>query len=232
MKLTHAFLAVTAILTPAAMASTTTCPAMATLNVYTASGFTCTSGNLLFSNFAYGGSASPAGLTIPASSITVNPQTMTGSEGFQFTSGWSVGTQAGNINSFEDSLISFTISTVNHANSLNGLSLFFNGAFTGTGTSSVVENFCPGGQLLTCPNTGQIKVTNPPKAFSDQVFFSGVSTLQVSKDIIVASGTNGTANISQVINTYQQGVPEPMSYLLLGSGLLGLGLLRKRTQRS
>jgi len=53
----------------------------------------------------------------------------------------------------------------------------------------------------------------------------------VSKDINATSGTNGTANISNVSNTYPGGpntsVPEPFTMMLVGSGLVGLGVMRR-----
>jgi hypothetical protein len=210
-------------LSTSAFASSTTCPT-GSYTSYLGAGFTCTSGNLTFSAFGYTSSANPAGIAIPASGLTVSPQTTTGNEGFQFAGGWNVGTQAGGVASFQDSVVSFTVS----AGGITDLHLFFNGSFTGTGSSSVVESYCLNHVLAGCPagSSGSISVTNPAPVFNSVVFFAPVTSVSVSKDIHVDSGTNGTASISQVINTFS--TPEPLTFVLLGSGLLGLGLVRRK----
>jgi hypothetical protein len=207
----------------------TTCPTGA-YTLYLVANFTCQSDNLIFKNFGYSSSANPAGITIPASGVTVTPITTNQNEGFQFAGGWNVGTQAAGVSSFQDSVVTFDV--MMQVPFITDLHLFFNGSLTGTGLTSVAESFCLNHALPGCPggSSGQINVTNPPPAFNSAVFFAPVQLVSISNEINATSGGNGTASISQVINTISNS-PEPATIALMGAGLLGLGLFRKRFAR-
>jgi hypothetical protein len=214
------------VLVPSAIAASTPCPT-GPYTLYLVPNFSCTiNGTLMYVNFGNGnGTGNPTGIAIPASAVTVTPITTINNEGFQFSSGWNVATQMG-MNSFQDNLITFAV-----VGRILDLHLTFNGSQTGSGVAGVAENFCINQTTGTagCPqgNSGQLNVTNPPGIFNSDLTFTGnVTSISIAKDINVSSGVNGTAAISQVINTFS--APEPLSFVLLGSGLLGLGLLRKR----
>ena len=223
MKKLYMIVLASLMLASSAFATSTTCPT-GPLSLYLVSGFSCSTNLLTFNAWGYSTTATGSGTPIAASGVSVTPILTSGDEGFQFNGPWSVSSVGGGPGT-EDSLISFTAS----GTAINDLELFFNGAVTGTGQSGVTENYCLNHSLAGCPNgsAGQIKVTNPPPGFNDHVFFSPAGSVSVSKDILVSTGNGpGSAMISQVINSFSS--PEPLSFVLLGSGLLGLGLLRKR----
>jgi len=188
------------------------------------SNFSCQSGSLIFSDFDYRGTGQDAN----ASSVSVAPLTASDDEGFQFAGGWSVHSQNGISNS-EDSQITYT---VQHPGGLiDSLSLSFGSIVTGTGAASVNEHFCLGASISNCAQVsqGSVAVTNPGSGFSDRAFFAGVESVGVSNTINVTSGVNGTASISYVGNAFS--APEPLSFVLLGTGLLAIGLMRRRLGR-
>jgi hypothetical protein len=209
------------LLASSALATTSTCQSGA-LSSYLVSSFACQTGSLIFSDFDYRGTGQDA------ASISVTPLTAMDAVGFQFAASWNAQNQFGISNS-QDSQISYT---VEHAGGLiDSLSLSFNSIVTGTGTAGVTEQFCLGGPISNCPqvNQGAISVTNPGTGFTDQAFFAGVQTVGVSSAVSVISSTNGTARINSFSNTFSS--PEPLPFVLLGSGLLGMGLMRRRLVR-
>ena len=240
MKRLLMLLALCTLVAVSAIGAPTMCPA-GPLTPYLVMGFSCVANTstsmILFSNFSLvqsGNAASGGG-----AGIAVSPISTPGNEGFLFNPAIGV---SGSGNTWDD-LISYTACvttdrmTCSGAVGISNLELSFNGAFTGTGSTNVTEHYCfnptttPVGPGCLTPGMGggQIQVTNPPPTFTAQVFFAPQSAVAVSKDIFATTGSNGTANISSVINQFS--TPEPMSLVLLGSGLLGLGMVRRRVRK-
>ena len=206
----------------ATLASPTDCQS-GMFSSFLAASFACQSGALTFSNFNY--SASATGVPpITDFAILAGPVNAPDSGGFTFTGGWSVSSSHGDPE-FQDSQISYAVQ--NRTGLIDTLRLSFASVVTGSGVASVSEHFCL--NVFYClggNDGGDLKVSNPGTGFSNVAFFAGTSLLSVVQDINVRSGVSGSASIQSVTNTFSS--PEPLSFVLLGTGLLGIGLMRRR----
>jgi hypothetical protein len=199
---------------------------------YTTIDNACQVGDKLFYAFLYSGTA--AGTTAPTSSqvTVVGDSSNVNEPGLVFSStGWTVsGTSTFANPLYIDSNIAFTVAVVGLQPLIIDASLDFANHFnvSGQGVAVIGETVTLGS---TNTSTGlHVDSSNGPYTSVNQ--FSPVSFVRVNKDLIVEVPQNidaatGTATIMQFREGFSE-MPEPVTCVLFGSGLLGLGLLRRR----
>ena len=203
------------------------CTTLSTMNQFVALGAGgCTYNDLLFSNFLYAGTKAGTGVAVPAVNVTLSfVGGGTSNEGIIFAStGWFVNTSSPTLASYVDSSIQFAVSTLSHAALIDDADmLLLSASTTGAGKATIGETVNPGGYSLT------VKASGP---LASEVYFPKTSTVSVIKDLRVSlpAASSGSAQINSFEEDFSV-APEPAGMALIGSGLVLLGLWRRRAAR-
>jgi hypothetical protein len=182
-------------------------------------------GDKLFYGFDYVGTASNAAAIVDANNIAVRWLTDSLNPGVRFISGgWSAG-----INQWVDSTIFFSVKVVTPGMLIKDVSLLFNGIAQNGGIASVSETVNSSLNMGVFAYNTNSNTTGYGNFTADALITPPtVGPLYIMKDISVY-GWAGLASISVVENRFSQTpVPIPSGFLLLGPGLAGLALVRRR----
>jgi PEP-CTERM motif len=198
----------------AAHAQAGPCPAMPTASsVYTAAGFSCTVGPLTFSSMSISPSTTGDG-TVGPISVTPVP------DGLALS--FSAAASAPPPSTADITWLYVVTSTVPITDA--GLSLV--GSGTGGATVTLDETLSPIGVKL--------HVADPGPGIDAATIDPPVSKLSVAKDLEIVAMPSGSVGVASIIdNTFSfSTIPEPATLAVLGAGLVGLGLARRRNRNA
>lgn len=200
---------------------------LAGLDVYVASyngqNNACQIGNMFFYDFAYIASydagaaplASQIRIRPDAANPITNPGLIISSGAFSIFSG------------MLDATITYSVATVSGSALLEDYSLLIAGSHPGSlpGYGIVTASFSnlEGSPLVTSFGPGDSSVTSAHVAFTP--FIPGTT---VTTRLQESSGVGDFVTISAIQEHFSEQIPEPYAAVLLGSGLVLLGLRRKR----
>ena len=215
------FLAICLVCVSTAMASPA-CPSPSNWGAYLTT-TSCAIDNLTFSQFGFnsGGTLAPTAASIGV--VVQDPAVTPGLDGpgFNFDPAFNVAS-----GQTADAALTFKVTA---AAGINDLLIFFNGAFTGSGSTMFSETYCTGSFTSGCHD---FEVSSPGPGLSDLISIPSATTLYITKDFGVSGGPNGSASISSVTNEFSSPVPEPGQIGLLILAMVGIVFASRRIKAS